>query len=114
MQPEFFVRLYSHDPEVLAIAVPCILVASMAIIPDGIQGVLMGSLRGAGDIWPATLRYCLSFWGIMVPAGYYLGVINGGGAPALVLAIFLGTSVATILLAIRFIKVSNLAISSLE
>ena len=114
IQPEFFVRLYSHDPDVLAIAVPCILVAAMAIIPDGIQGVLMGSLRGAGDIWPATLRYCLSFWGIMVPAGYYLGVINDGGAPALVLAIFIGTSVATILLAIRFMKVSNLAISRLK
>ncbi len=113
-QPEFFARLYSHDPEVLAIAIPCILMAAMAIIPDGIQGVLMGSLRGAGDIWPATLRYCLSFWGIMVPAGYYFGVINGGGAPALVLAIFLGTSVATLLLAIRFIKVSNLAIANLE
>ena len=25
IQPEFFARLYSHDPEVLAIAIPCIL-----------------------------------------------------------------------------------------
>ncbi len=111
--PEYFAQLYSNDPEVLAIAVPCVLVAAMAIIPDGIQGVLMGALRGAGDIWPATLRYCLSFWGVMVPAGYYFGVKQGGGAPALVLAIFLGTSLAMILLAQRFYKTSRLAYRAL-
>lgn len=110
--PEFIARLYSHDPQVLALAIPCIVVVAMAIIPDGVQGVLMGALRGAGDIWPATLRYCLCFWGIMVPAGYYFGVVQEGGAPALVMAIFLGTSSAAILLALRFQKVSRLAYAS--
>jgi Na+-driven multidrug efflux pump len=38
----------------------------------------------------------------MVPAGYLLGVRLGGGAPALVVAIFLGTVCASVLLGLRF------------
>jgi MATE family multidrug resistance protein len=100
--PELFAALYSADTQVLAVAVPCILVAAFAIVPDGLQGVLMGALRGAGDVWPATALYCVAFWGVMVPAGYVLGVARGGGAPALTLAVFLGTVVATALLGLRF------------
>ena len=100
--PQFFARLYSTDPAVVLVAVPCILVAAVAVVPDGLQGVLMGALRGAGDVWPATVLYCIAFWGVMVPAGYLLGVVFGGGAPALMLAIFLGTVCASVLLGLRF------------
>ncbi|MFT5448494.1 MAG: MATE family multidrug resistance protein [Gammaproteobacteria bacterium] len=105
--PETFAGIYSHDPQVLAVVVPCILVAAIAIVPDGLQGVLMGCLRGCGDVWPATFLYCLSFWGVMVPAGYLLGVLNGGGARALTIAVLLGTAVASGLLGIRFHRVSR-------
>jgi MATE family multidrug resistance protein len=67
-----------------------------------LQGVLMGALRGAGDVWPATALYCIAFWGVMVPAGYLLGVVLGGGAPGLVVAMFLGTLCASVLLGLRF------------
>jgi MATE family multidrug resistance protein len=100
--PQTFARLYSTDPAVLAVAAPCILIAAVAVVPDGLQGVLMGALRGAGDVWPATALYCVAFWGVMVPAGYLLGVTLGGGAPALVVAIFLGTVCASVLLGLRF------------
>jgi len=100
--PEQLAHLYSADPLVLAVAVPCILVAAVAVVPDGMQGVLMGALRGAGDVWPATGLYCIAFWGVMVPAGYVLGVTRGGGAPYLTFAVFLGTVVATALLGLRF------------
>lgn len=100
--PDTFARLYSTDPAVLAVAAPCILIAAVAVVPDGLQGVLMGALRGAGDVWPATALYCIAFWGVMVPAGYLLGVTLGGGAPALVVAIFLGTVCASVLLGLRF------------
>jgi len=100
--PEGFARLYSDDPAVLAVAAPCILLAAVAVVPDGLQGVLMGALRGAGDVWPATALYCIAFWGVMVPAGYLLGVVLGGGAPGLVVAMFLGTLCASVLLGLRF------------
>jgi len=105
--PDTFAQIYSSDPAILAVAVPCILVAAFAIVPDGLQGVLMGCLRGSGDVWPATALYCVAFWGVMVPSGYVLGVLNDGGARALTLAVFLGTVVATGLLGIRFHQVTR-------
>jgi MATE family multidrug resistance protein len=105
--PDTFARIYSSDPALLAVAVPCILVAAFAIVPDGLQGVLMGCLRGSGDVWPATALYCVAFWGVMVPSGYVLGVLTDGGARALTLAVFLGTVVAAGLLGIRFHKVTR-------
>ena len=103
--PDAFARLYSHDPAMLAVAVPCIVIAGAAVVPDGLQGVLMGALRGAGDVWPATALYCIAFWGVMVPAGYVMGVVHGGGAPALTAAVFLGTLAASLLLGLRFRRV---------
>jgi MATE family multidrug resistance protein len=103
--PTAFARLYSADPAVLAVAVPCILIAGAAVVPDGLQGVLMGALRGAGDVWPATALYCVAFWGVMVPAGYVMGVLRGGGAPALTASVLIGTLVASLLLGLRFRRV---------
>jgi len=103
--PGAFARLYSDDPAMLLVAVPCIVIAGAAVVPDGLQGVLMGALRGAGDVWPATALYCVAFWGVMVPAGYVLGVVHGGGAPALTGAVFLGTVVASLALGLRFRRV---------
>jgi len=102
LAPETLARVYSSDPRVLAVAVPCLLIASVAVVTDGLQGVLMGALRGAGDVWPATFLYCVAFWGVMVPAGWILGVAARGGAPALTLAVLIGTVVASTLLGLRF------------
>jgi len=84
-------------------------VAAFVLVPDGVQGVLMGALRGAADVWPATLLYFIAFWLVMIPSGYYLGVVRGGGAPALMTAVLIGTSVAVVLLAIRFRKITKAA-----
>ena len=99
--------VYTGDPDVLAIAVPAILMTAIVIIPDGIQGVLGGALRGAADVWPATIFYVIAFWFIMVPLGYYLGVLKQGGALGLVAAILVGTIIASLMLAVRFHIVSG-------
>jgi MATE family multidrug resistance protein len=105
LAPASFAGIYSSDPVILAVAIPCMLIAALAVVPDGIQGVLMGCLRGSGDVWPATALYCIAFWGVMVPSGYLLGVVNGGGAKSLTMAVFLGTIVASGFLGIRFHRV---------
>jgi MATE family multidrug resistance protein len=112
LMPDTLAELYTSDMQVLAVAVPCVLMAAFAVVPDGMQGVLMGALRGAGDVWPATALYCVAFWGVMVPVGWWLGVREGGGAPALTLSVFLGTLVATVLLTLRFRSVSRSTLSS--
>lgn len=105
--PEFLSAIHASDTRITAVAVPTLLVAAFALVPDGTQAVLMGALRGIADVWPATALYLISFWLVMVPCGYYLGIAQGGGAPALMLAIFIGTVLATLLLAWRFHRVSR-------
>ena len=82
-------------------------VAAVSIVPDGIQGTIMGALRGAADAWPATGLYVLSFWLVMVPLGYWLGVERGGGAPGLMSAVLVASVVAMGCLAVRFVVVSR-------
>ena len=77
---EPLIALYADDPAVVSLAVPAVVLAAFVLVPDGTQGVLMGALRGIGDVWPAALCYGLSFWVVMVPLAYYLGVRQGGGA----------------------------------
>jgi MATE family multidrug resistance protein len=109
--PDSLSAIYASDARITAVAVPTLLVAAFALLPDGVQAVLMGALRGIADVWPATALYLVSFWMVMVPCGYYLGVQQGGGAPALMQAIFIGTTLASLLLAWRFHSVSRRAVT---
>jgi len=104
--PEPLAGLYTTDAMVIAIAGPTIVVAAVAAIPDGVQGVLMGALRGASDVWPATFLYVFSFWVVMVPLGYWLAVPRGLGAPGLMTGVVVGATVAALLLGWRFRVVS--------
>ena len=108
--PERLATLYTADAAVLAIAVPTIVVCAIAAIPDGVQGVLMGALRGASDVWPATFLYVFSFWVVMVPLGYWLAIPRGLGAPGLMVAVVAGATVAALLLGWRFRVVSARAV----
>ena len=109
--PDVLAAIYANDARITAVAVPTLMVAAFALLPDGVQAVLMGALRGTADVWPATALYLVSFWGVMVPCGYYLGVKLGGGAPALMQAIIIGTVLATLLLGWRFHQVSRRGVS---
>ena len=103
--------IYASDPRITAVAVPTLLVAAFVLLPDGIQAVLMGALRGTTDVWPATALYLISFWAVMVPCGYYLGVTRDGGAPALMQAILIGCLLASLLMGWRFHIVARRAVN---
>jgi MATE family multidrug resistance protein len=109
--PGVLSAIYASDPRITAVAVPTLVVAAFVLLPDGIQAVLMGALRGTADVWPATALYLISFWGVMVPFGYYLGVTRDGGAPALMQGILIGCLVASVLMGWRFHVVSESAVN---
>lgn len=111
--PETIVAVYTNDPAVTEVAVAALLVTALVLIPDGLQAVLNGALRGAADVWPTTGLFLIAFWGVMIPAGYLLGVHWEGGAPGLVRAILLGTTTASLLLIVRFHIVSGRVIERL-
>jgi MATE family multidrug resistance protein len=109
--PGMLSAIYASDPRIIAVAIPTLMVAAFVLLPDGAQAVLMGALRGTADVWPATALYLVSFWVVMVPCGYYLGVVRGGGAPALMQAIVIGCLLAALLLGWRFHIVSRRAVA---
>lgn len=108
--PDVLAAVYTSDAIVLATLVPTITIVAFVLVPDGTQAVLMGALRSTGDVWPATALYLISFWFVMVPLGYALGVRGGGGAQSLMMAVVFGCVFATVSLGVRFHVVSRRAV----
>ncbi len=105
--PDLLAGVYSGDAAVLAVAVPTVAVAALVLLGDGLQAVLMGCLRGAGDVWAPVAIYIFAFWGLQVPLAYTLAVIQEGGAPALMLGVLAGVTTAALLLGARFYTVAR-------
>jgi MATE family multidrug resistance protein len=99
--------IYTSDPLVLSAALPALAAVSLLVILDGIQGVLMGALRGAADVFLPTATYGVAFWGCAVPVCYYLGYRQGTGAVGLTSGLIAGLIVAGSLLGLRFAIVSR-------
>jgi MATE family multidrug resistance protein len=93
---------YSSDAEVLALLTPVLTVTAAMIIIDGMQGVLMGVLRGTSDTLIPTIIYGLSFWAIGVPIGYIFGFRQGIGPMALMSGLAVSLTIAMTMLAWRF------------
>jgi MATE family multidrug resistance protein len=95
--------VYTADPKVLGALAPLLATGiSVMLIMDGLQGVLMGALRGCADTFWPTLTYGVCFWILGVPIAYYWGYLRGGGPPMLVIALTIALSAAMLALGLRF------------
>jgi MATE family multidrug resistance protein len=101
------VAMYTDGPVVVAVTVSTLAVTAFVLVPDALQAVLVGALRGAWDFWAATGLQILAFWVVMVPLGLSLGIFRGGGAPALMTSVGIGVVVAAALLGWRFEHIAN-------
>jgi len=95
-------RIYSTDPAVIAVAVPLIGITGFLLLFDGVQGVLMGALRGAANVWLPTATQLGAYWGVAFPVGYVLAFVVGLGPSGLIWGLTSGLFVAAGLLAWRF------------
>jgi MATE family multidrug resistance protein len=98
---------YSTDQEVLALLVPALFLTALLFIVDGLQGVLMGALRGAADTMIPTIVYVVSFAFVGIPMGYILSYQLGLGVPPLIWSLIAALTIATIGLGWRFRRLSN-------
>lgn len=101
---------YSAETAVLRFAVPALMVVAFMVVIDGSQAVLLGALRGTGDVLMPTLSYALAFWVIAMPAAYYMSLKEDAGIAGLFWALFAGLIVAFVLLLWRFAIVSRQAV----
>ena len=70
-------------------------------LPDGVQVLSSGALRGLKDTRVPMLITILAYWGIGLPLGAWFGLHLHGRAPGLWVGLILGLSVAGSLLAWR-------------
>lgn len=104
------VLLYTSDTGVRAIAVSLLLMAAVFQIADGIQVGAAGALRGYKDTRVPMVINTFAYWALAFPLAY-LAAVTFAAPPAYIWAGFvLGLSVAAILLAFRFAKVSKAAL----
>jgi MATE family multidrug resistance protein len=105
--PESLAGLYSDDPAVIAIASGAVVITGLFIAFDGSQAVMIGALRGAGDVWIPLLIQILSFQMIAVPVAAVLAFQAGLGVNGMMIGLFCGVVSATLLACLRFHVVSR-------
>ena len=101
------VGIYTADPAVIAIAAPGMVLVALALLGDASQGILMGALRGAADVWAPLGLQLASFWVVAVPLAYLLAFEFGHGVPGLLAGLATGLSLAAVLLTARFAAVAR-------
>jgi len=99
--------LVTADAAVISLASSLMLYAAVFQYPDGLQAMSNGALRGLKDTqWPMVITVA-AYWAVGMPLGYYLGIVQGAGAPGLWLGLIFGLLVASILLTWRFWRLSH-------
>lgn len=94
-------RLYTNDPEVIAVVRLLLPIAAAFQVFDGLQVVSSGVLRGAADTtFPAAMAF-LGYWVIALPTGWLLAFRAGLGARGLWWGFTVGLGVVAIFLLLR-------------
>jgi MATE family multidrug resistance protein len=95
--------LWTKDAAVAALAVQLMVLAAAFQFSDGLQAASAGALRGLKDTRVPAVVTVLSYWGLGMPLGYWMGIVEGGGAHGMWYGLIMGLSAAALLLTIRFV-----------
>ena len=98
----FLPTLYLNDTEVVAIASTLLIYAALFQIPDGLQVVTLGALRGGQDVNIPTIFTFIAYWVIGMPIGCLLSFYWDIGPQGLWIGLVFGFSASAILLIMRF------------
>lgn len=105
--PRLIAGIYTTDTAVLGIAVQLLLMAAIFQLSDGLQVAAAGALRGLKDTRGPMIVTVVSYWLIGLPFGYWLCFHRGLGPRGLWIGIIGGLTVAGVLLAARFARLSR-------
>lgn len=105
--PRGSAMIFTTAPETLAIAQVTIRIAALMLIFDSLMTVMIGALRGAGDVIFPMVLHVIAMWIIMVPLAWFLGRGLDWGVPGLFMGIVTGIMVAAGAQVTRFAIVSR-------
>lgn len=105
--PEALVSLFldkanADAADLLAVAVPLVLVAAAFQLVDAVQAIASGLLRGIKDTRVPMIMAVISYWPVGLSAAYGLGFGLGFGGPGIWAGLAIGLGVAAVLLNLRF------------
>ncbi|AFJ90877.1 MATE family efflux transporter [Blattabacterium sp. (Blaberus giganteus)] len=89
-----------NDDEVIQLAEKMIVIASFFQLSDGLQGIILGALRGLQDVhipmWISFFSYCI----VAIPASWFLSIKMGG--TGVWIGLGLGLTISAMLLFARY------------
>lgn len=94
--------LFSQDPEVIAVSSQLLLIVALYQLPDGLQVVSLGALRGISDVKRPMIYAMISYLGLNIPIGYLCGFVLGMGATGVWIGFVFGLTAASISFIWRF------------
>ncbi|MDX1541462.1 MAG: MATE family efflux transporter [Geminicoccaceae bacterium] len=103
----WIVAIYTDDPAVAAVAIPGLGIAAWILVVDASQGIMVGALRGAADIWVTMGLQAIAFWVIGIPLCYWLGHVQGFGVAGLLWGLFAALLASAVFLTGRFQVISR-------
>jgi MATE family multidrug resistance protein len=89
---------FTHAPEVIAAAVPLLLVGAAFQFFDGVQVTATGALRGMGNTHAGLYVQLVGYWVVGLPLGLWLGFHRKMGAVGLWIGLAAGLLIAGVAL----------------
>ena len=99
---DYLPLFYIDDISVVSIASHLLLLVALFQLSDGFQVTLLGALRGMQDVNIPTLLLFIAYWCIGFPIAYFFGKEDWYGAFGIWIGLFVGLTVSSILLFIRY------------
>lgn len=99
---DYLPTLYIDDRSVISIAGILLLYAAVFQIPDGVQVVSLGALRGLQDVRIPTFLTLISYWLIGIPISYITAIKLHWGPQGVWLGLIVGLTISAGLLTWRF------------
>jgi MATE family multidrug resistance protein len=99
--------IYTSDISVVSISAQLLIIAAFFQLFDGAQVVGLGILRGMGDVNVPTILTFLSYWVIGLPIGYLVGIHLNHGVIGVWFGLVCGLMSASIMLFLRFQRMSK-------
>jgi len=93
---------HADNMEVIFLAAQLLLVAAFFQISDGMQVVILGSLRGLQDVRIPTFITFIAYWVIGFPISFYLGLHTSLESKGIWIGLLAGLTASAIMLYIRF------------
>jgi MATE family multidrug resistance protein len=107
MVPDWIAAVYTQDEQVHVIAVQLLVMAAIFQIFDGLQVAGAAALRGLKDTAVPMGITLVAYWGVGLPLGYGLGIVQNGGPQALWIGLIAGLMIAAVLLLVRFLLLTR-------